>query len=65
MRILASASDEVEKTVAWLSTRPKRAARAFLFGYGKKLRLLASGMVEYSLSHILELACLTVGRKET
>lgn len=36
----------------------------WLFGYEEKLHLFASGVVEYPLSHIPELARLVVGREE-
>lgn len=56
VRILTSANEELEETVAWLSARSEKATRTFIADYEEKLRLLASGMVEYPLSHIPELA---------
>ena len=56
VRVLASASEEIEEAVAWLSARSKNAAQAFAFGYEEKLCMLASGLIEYPLSHIPELA---------
>lgn len=56
VRVLPSAHEEIDETVAWLAGRSPDAARSFLAGYRSKLELLASGTLEYPLSHLPELA---------
>lgn len=56
VRILPSAEEEVDETVAYLASRSKQAALAFLSAYQEKLELLASGTIDFGLSHLPELA---------
>lgn len=56
VRILPSAEEEVDETVAFLVGRSRRAAQAFLSAYEEKLELLASGTIDFGLSHLPELA---------
>ena len=56
VRILPSAEQEVEEIVAYLAGHGPMTARRFVDAYRKQLDLLASGVVEYGLSALPELA---------
>lgn len=56
VRILPSAEKEVEEIVAYLMGRSEGAARRFVSAYRDKLEMLASGSVDFGLSHLPELA---------
>lgn len=56
VRILPSAEEEVAEIVAYLAGFSRDAARGFLEAYEERLELLASGTLDYALSHLPELA---------
>lgn len=57
-RILPTACDEVEDIVAYLASHGVQTARRFTREYRRQLELLASGVVDYGLSNLPELAAL-------
>lgn len=56
VRILPSAEEELSEVVGYLAVRSQQAAVRFLAAYEEKLELLASGTVDFALSHLPELA---------
>ena len=56
VRILPSAEDEVDEIVEYLSHYGLQAAQHFVEAYRKQLNLLTSGVVDYGLSRMPELA---------
>lgn len=57
-RILPTARDELEDIVAYLSGHGAHTARRFTNEYRRQVGLLASGVVDYGLSNLPELAAL-------
>lgn len=56
VRILPTAKRELESAIAWMSLRSTSAAASLSDAFENKVRELASGLVEYPLSHLSELA---------
>lgn len=56
VRILPSAEEEVSEIVAHLKSQSDNAARRFISAYQKKLELLSTGIIDFGLSHLPELA---------
>ena len=56
--ILPSAEEEVEAIVSYLTALGNQAARGFVEAYRKQLTLLESGVIDYGLSKLPELASL-------
>ena len=56
VRILPTAEKDVEEIVAYLLKHSAQAAATFADKYRGQLQLLSSGVVDYGLSHIKELA---------
>ncbi len=57
-RILPTAEAELDNTIAYLTAQGPQTARKFTNEFRKQLELLSSGVVDYGLSKLPELAAL-------
>ncbi len=56
IKILPSAEEELDGIITYLETFGEQAARNFMGRYREQLELLASGVIDYGLSHLPELS---------